>query len=215
MSGRPIDQGQPYRLLWWVVLGSLTGNVLQGFLLAVAVAAVAQLAGRVDVKPFFVTADLAQNRVFHVEPMYGDVKTYDLVTQTLARQYVVLRETIDHKTESERWRRASWLASEKVSEAFAAIMKAKDSPLEKFRLAERTRAIRIISSPMILSSGDQRTFTIEFEQTDKRRDVVVEQRQFVATVVMDKSAADVRYEDALLNPYGSVVVHYDVGVKEN
>lgn len=210
---RPVDEGQSYRLLVWVLLASIAINVGQAFGNATLVAAVAEMASRVEVKPFFITADLATNRVFRVTNAETDMPTYDRVALTLARRYVMLREPLDLQTEATRWVEASWLASEKVSEDFKSLVDKDGSYYKTMRQRGRTREIRIVSSPEAGRAGRQRTYLIEFEQIDKEKGQEINKRTWIATVVMDAQKGNVRFEDALLNPYGNVVTFYDVAPK--
>ncbi|SMF39232.1 VirB8 protein [Azospirillum oryzae] len=210
---RPVDEGQPYRLLVWVLLASIAINVGQAFGNATLVAAVAEMANRVEVKPFFITADLATNRVFRVTNAETDMPTYDRVALTLARRYVMLRESLDLQTEASRWVEASWLASEKVSEDFKSLVDKEGSYYKTMRQRGRTREIRIVASPEAGRVGRQRTYLIEFEQIDKEKGQEINKRSWIATVVMDTQKGSVRFEDALLNPYGNVVTFYDVAPK--
>jgi type IV secretory pathway component VirB8 len=209
------EQGQPYRLLLWLTRWSLVANAVQAVMLLCLGAALTVVAHRDNLRPFFITADVASNRVFRVEPAYGNVKTFDLSAMALSRRYVVLRETLDFATEESRWTEASWLAGEKVSEEFKSFMSGKNSPLQSFKQRGRKRSIEILSSPKISDDGpSKRTHLVEFKTIDTEPNGFREEKIFQAVVVTEGRDSDVKFNDALLNPYGITVLSYTVNQKK-
>lgn len=209
------ELGQPYRLGLWLLRWSLVANAVQTVALVMLSACLAVVVHRENLRPFFVTADVAANRVFRVEPAYGNVKAFDVTTMAIARRYVVLRETIDFATEESRWSEASWLASEDVSAEFKSIMGGKGSPLAAFKARERKRSIEVIASPQVSNDGgSKRTHLVEFRTTDtETRTGLREEKVWQAVVVTEAREADVKMNDALLNPYGVTVIAYTVNPK--
>lgn len=209
-----VEQGQPYRLSIWLARWSLMANAVQTVLILILSASLVVLAHRDNIRPFFVTADIAANRVFRVEPVYGNVQSFDLVTQAIARRYVILRETLDFATEESRWLEASWLAAANVSEQFKELMVGKSSPLQAFKSRHRTRAVVIISSPLVSNDGGtRRTHLVEFKTIDTEPGQR-EEKTWQATVVTEARDADIKLNDALLNPYGVTVISYTIAPKK-
>lgn len=212
---RPLPEtGQPYRLAVWLARWSMLANAVQTVLILILGSSLVVLAHRDNLRPFFITSDVAANRVFRVEPVYGNVNSFDLVTQAIARRYVILRETIDFASEEARWSEASWLASEDVSARFKELMAGKESPLSGFRARRRTRSVEIVSSPMVSNEGGtRRTHLVEFKTTDVEPGIR-EEKVWQATVVTEARDADIKLNDALLNPYGVTVIHYSIAPKK-
>jgi len=201
--------GQPYRLALYQLRVSMFGNAILLVMVLLLATALVVLAHRENLRPFFITADLAQNRVFRVEPVYGNVRSFDLVSMTIARRYVVLRETLDGATEETRWAEASWLSNADVQNRFAELMKGKDSPLPVFKQRKRLRSVEVVSSAQVAEdSATRRTFLVEFRLIDREPNQPVETKIYQVTITTEAHDADIKFNDALLNPYGVQVIAY-------
>lgn len=215
MSPPLSEMGQPYRLAVWTARMALLGNAIQFVMILILSAGLVVLSSRQTVKPFFITADVAANRVFRVEPVYGNVNAFDLATQAIARRYVILRETLDFASEEIRWREASWLASNEVSARFAEYMNGKESPIQAYKSRKRTRSIEIMASPLVGAEGPtRRTHLVEFKTLDIEPQGR-EEKIFQATIVTEARDQDIKLSDALLNPYGINVIAYTVVPKKD
>lgn len=214
---RPRDEGQAYRLVWWVACGSVALNIVQGLGVAALAGALVYSVARDKTQLGVVAIDNAEQKVLRVEPAYSSIKAFDAVAKGLAQRYVELREQLDLQTEAERWREASYLASQTINEPFKALMEKRDGPYQVYRKATRRRFVKVVATTPTGASGDGelgsiRKFLVEWEATDADADGRRTSRWY-SHVVLTNMDVEVRAQDLLLNPFGMLVTDYEVSKK--
>ncbi|MCG8510689.1 MAG: type IV secretion system protein [Rhodospirillales bacterium] len=165
---------------------------------------------RVEVIP--IIADNAHNQIYHVEPSQRSVKSEDLISEILAKQYVTLRETIDAATESERFLSVNWFSSDEEWKRFfngpARPEKGEIATLIKQGVRRSVEVVVCQRIESISKGFDKYRVEAKFIDTvggSHNRTVPVE---IILTVSYE--AQKVRVEDRFINPRGFTVGGYSV-----
>ncbi len=188
----PLESFEAYRAARQVARITTITSVVLGLTTIASTAAIICLFPLKEVRPMLVTIKDKGEQVVHIEPIDKNVKALEQLKETLARQYVKLRETFDLQSESERWKQVALMSSTELARVFHETMKleAVDSPLKK-RMHEQTiRSVQILSSSSIGREYWITTMTVSLEE-----------RSF-------------EYADQYINPIGFTVKHYTVARKD-
>jgi len=211
------NTGQSYQALWWVARTTTIACIVL-FLVNLSLAAVIwALIPLKEIKPMLFTSSTKANQVIHIEPLEKGTKGLELLMETLARQYVELRETFDFQTENYRWQKVCWFSSPELGDAFQYQMskQASNSPFEQFKQRGFTRAINIISSTSLAPSAPN-VWQVDWESLDRDPKTGLETRSlWISTITAECQERAVNLEDQYINPIGFTVIHYTVASKQS
>src|SRR3546814_4623563 len=111
----------------------------------------------------FVTTAERKAQIVRVEPFTVGMHGFDLLSETMTRRYIELREPIDLQTEVRRWQEVANLSSPEVFNAFKALMRRenKESPFERSEehTSELQSLMRISYAVFCLKKKKQRQMT--------------------------------------------------------
>src|SRR5690349_21475828 len=99
---RLLDTGQVYRSMSWLAHVSLVACVVLCLTNIASVATIYALLPLKEIKPMFLSVRSSKDQVVHVEPLAKDTRGYDLLMESLVRQYVMMREPVDLQSDKER-----------------------------------------------------------------------------------------------------------------
>ena len=211
-QGRLIETGHSYRAFAWVsrILGfGFLSSILLNIIFAVLFLNLFPLK---RVEPLLLTISPKSDQVVRIEPFEAETQGFDVMTESLARDYVKMRETIDFQTETERWERVYWLSSPSVFETFKNMMNKQGSGIYEKR--QRDNVTRSLSmSSLSTLSKNPRILQVEWQSTDYQDGIEINRTRWISTLTIQYEPAGVRFEDRHMNPVGFVVVSYGVSQK--
>ena len=211
-QGRLIETGHSYRSFAWVsrILGfGFLSSILVNIIFAVLFLNLFPLK---RVEPLLLTISPKSDQVVRIEPFEAETQGFDVMTESLARDYVKMRETIDFQTETERWERVYWLSSSSVFETFKNMMNKQGSGIYEKR--QRDNVTRSLSmSSLSTLSKNPRILQVEWQSTDYQDGIEINRTRWISTLTIQYEPAEVRFEDRHMNPVGFVVVSYGVSQK--
>ena len=212
-----LDTGQSYRAAWWtahllavVAVVSMLGNVGLAALIF-------RLLPLKEVVPMLLTVNDEKNQVVRVEPWDTSTKGHQLMTETLARRYVEMRERIDLHTEPDRWQEVAWMSGEEVWRDFKKLMK-KENPESPFEKRKRDRVTREVEwrATSTIKYDPTRVSVIQVEWESQDFAAGSEPRGrglWISTLSVTFDEKAVKFEDRYMNPVGFQVVGYSVRAK--
>ncbi|AIL13627.1 hypothetical protein IM40_11215 (plasmid) [Candidatus Paracaedimonas acanthamoebae] len=167
-----------------------------------------------EVQPMLVTLKDKGEQVVRIEPITRNEKATILLMETLSRQYVTLRETIDLQTEELRWKQLSLMTGAQLNDEFMSLMKPEnqDSPFKKRQEELVTREIQILSSTSLAPSAPN-IYQVEWISRDRHKGQVIGQGHWVSTLTVSLEPQAVSIEDQYINPIGFTVTHYTLAQK--
>lgn len=167
-----------------------------------------------EVRPMLVTLKDKGEQVVRIEPITRNEKATTLLMETLSRQYVTLRETIDLQTEDVRWKQLSLMTGPQLNDEFMSLMKPEnqDSPFKKRLDDNVTREVEILSSTSLAPSAPN-IFQVEWISRDRHKGQVIGQGHWVSTLTVSLEPHEVSFEDQYINPIGFTVTHYTLAQK--
>lgn len=167
-----------------------------------------------EIRPMLVTLKEKGEQVVRIEPIERNEKATTLLMETLSRQYVTLRETIDLQTEEVRWKHLSLMTGSQLNEEFMSLMKPdnQDSPFKKRQEEQVSREIQILSSTSLAPSAPN-IFQVEWISRDRHQGNVIGQGHWVSTLTVSLEPHEVSLEDQYINPIGFTVTHYTLAQK--
>lgn len=218
-KAEPHDTGHAYRVQMWTTRILAVVATVEGLAIAALTLTVTQLFSLKEVVPMFVTTAESKAQIVRVEPFTVGMHGFDLLSETMTRRYVELREPIDLQTEVRRWQEVANLSSPEVFNLFKAVMgrENKDSPFERMKAERLTRAVNIKAVSLVYpptQAEPSAIYRVEFETVDARLSQEIERRVWVASIAVEFQPREVRYEDRYMNPIGYTVVGYSVARKE-
>ena len=169
-----------------------------------------------EVRPMLVTLKEKGEQVVRIEPITRNEKATTLLMETLSRQYVTLRETIDLQTEDVRWKQLSLMTGPQLNDEFMSLMKPEnqDSPFKKRLDDNVTREVEILSSTSLAPSAPN-IFQVEWISRDRHKGQVIGQGHWISTLTVSLEPHEVSLEDQYINPIGFNVTHYTLAQKGN
>lgn len=167
-----------------------------------------------EVRPMLVTLKEKGEQVVRIEPITRNEKATTLLMETLSRQYVTLRETIDLQTEDVRWKQLSLMTGPQLNDEFMSLMKPEnqDSPFKKRLDDNVTREVEILSSTSLAPSAPN-IFQVEWISRDRHKGQVIGQGHWISTLTVSLEPHEVSLEDQYINPIGFTVTHYTLAQK--
>ena len=166
------------------------------------------------VAPMLVTFKDKGEQIVRIEPLEHNVQGLQQLQETLARQYVTLRETFDLQTEQERWRHMALLSAEALSQTFQQLMNPShhDSPYKKRLTEGTTRSVKIIASASLAPSAPN-VYQVEWLAEDYHHGQRLSQTRWLSTLTVSLEERAFDYNDQFINPLGFTVTHYTVAPK--
>lgn len=166
--------------------------------------------------PMLVTATSKSDQVVLIEPIQRNRKGVDLLLETLARQYVLLREPLDFQTESLRWSKLAYFSSVDLMRSFQKQMDSHNpqSPYVDFQRQGVVRQVNILSSASLAPSAPQ-VWQVEWESLDRdlNTNEVLARKVWVSTLTASCIEQETIFQDQYINPVGFTVSHYRVAEK--
>lgn len=205
-----VDLGQSYRMQMWtsrILLVTCIGLLGTNIFLAVCIMFLVPLK---EIQPMFLTTSDKAEQVVRVEPFKVTMPSHRLLSEKMARKYLMKRETVDLQTEDQRYRQVQLLSSPEVFKDFKDFVEVDKSFLKKAKEQNLTRSIVIKSISWI---SDDKLY-IEYEAIDARFGVEIDKRSMIATMTFTYNPLSVTLEDTYLNPVGWIVSHYSLTVKK-
>ncbi|OJX10121.1 MAG: hypothetical protein BGO77_03135 [Caedibacter sp. 37-49] len=197
---RPLENFESYRAAQTMARLSTICAVVLGLTVIALICVMIVLLPLKEVRPMLVTLKDKGEQVVHIEPFERNEKATTLLMETLSRQYVTLRETIDLQTEEVRWKHLSLMTGSQLNEEFMSLMKPdnQDSPFKK-RLDEQvTREIQILSSTSLAPSAPN-IFQVEWISRDRHKGQIIGQGHWVSTLTVFLEPHEVSLEDQYIN----------------
>ncbi len=212
-ESRLIETGHSYRAFAWIsrILGF-------GFLISILVNIVfavlfLNLFPLKRVEPLLLTLSPKSDQVVRIEPFEAETQGFNVMTESLARDYVKMRETVDFQTETERWERVYFLSSPFVFETFKNMMnKQGDGVYETRRQNNVTRSVSLSSVSTL--SENPRILQVEWQSIDAQEGITIKRTRWISTITIQYEPTKVKFEDRYMNPLGFVVASYGVSEKE-
>ena len=215
MKQKSIDTGQSFYALWWVARTSSIGCIVL-FLSNLTLAAIIwSLFPLKEIRPMLFSTTEKANQVVRIEPMEKGSQGFLLMMESLARQYVELRETFDFQSEPHRWKKVDGFSSTELSALFQQQMDPRESssPCKQFKDRGITRSVNIISSVHLAPSAPD-VWQVEWESIDQDPKTGLQTRgHWISTLTAACQTRAVNLEDQYLNPIGFTVIQYTVNTK--
>ena len=210
-----LPQQEHQKLAWVCRLLMIYGSVAT-FLVVVLLVALMMVFPLKQPLPMLVSAAAKSDQVVLIEPIQRNRKGVDLLLETLARQYVLLREPLDFQTESLRWSQLAYFSSNDLMRSFQQQMDSHNpkSPYMEFQRQGVIRQVNILSSASLSPSAPD-IWQVEWESLDRdmQTNALLARKVWVSTLTASCIAQETVFKDQYLNPVGFTVSHYRVAAK--
>ena len=155
MNTKPEDNGLSFYSHWWMSRALLITAVVLLLTNLCLVSILFTLFPLKEVRPMLLTVQDKSNQVVKVEPIEKNTKGEALLMETLSRQFVLDRETIDCHSEPIRWERLALFGTEALNTSFSEQMDLRHnhSPLKMFCERKIHRSVKILSSVSLAPSA--------------------------------------------------------------
>ncbi|MEY3182333.1 MAG: hypothetical protein RLZ35_318 [Pseudomonadota bacterium] len=210
-----LPQQEHQKLAWVCRLLMIYGSVAT-FLVVVLLVALMMVFPLKQPLPMLVSAAAKSDQVVLIEPIQRNRKGVDLLLETLARQYVLLREPLDFQTESLRWSQLAYFSSNDLMRSFQQQMDSHNpkSPYMEFQRQGVIRQVNILSSASLSPSAPD-IWQVEWESLDRdmQTNALLARKVWVSTLTASCIEQETVFKDQYLNPVGFTVSHYRVAAK--
>ncbi|MCK5296632.1 MAG: type IV secretion system protein [Alphaproteobacteria bacterium] len=185
---------------------SVCGNIL-------LILTLFQLVPLVRVEPFLLSFQNKSEQVVTIEPIIKDMASTKKVTETLIRQYILLRNTMvgDVEEMNRRWGvsgQVRWMSGDAV---YAAFIKTSQRAIQKIQQDGFTREINIRT---VIRHGSSSRWQVEFDTRDMLPQLEEPSvHRWVATLRIGYKEQRVIFANRLKNPLGFQILEYDVSAK--
>lgn len=206
---KAIDLGQSYRLQMWTsrtLLIVCIGLFMSNIFLALCISFLLPLK---EIQPMFLTTNDRVDQIVKVEPVAIGKPSDKLLSEKMARKYLIKRETVDLQTEEIRHKQVQLLSSADVFKTFKNVIENDDDFLKKATEDKLTRSILVKSISWLT---DNKMY-IEYEAVDSHFDQETDRRVMVAVITFEYRPQRIKYEDVYLNPVGWTVIAYSLNIK--
>jgi len=168
------------------------------------------------IEPMLFSISDDSERIVRINKVTQDDDSLNKLLESLARQYVKLKETINHQSESYRWQRISWFSSSELNAKYLKLFgqNSSNNILSEFRDRKIIRNVVILSS-MNLSPEAPNTWQIEWRSTDRSMndEKIVQENTWISTLTATTYSQEVKQENVFKNPIGFIVTHYKTSEK--
>jgi type IV secretion system protein VirB8 len=206
----PALEGRRYL---WIARAFAIGMFLSLCLNVVLGVAIGTLSPLVRVEPMLLTLKDRSEQIVKIEPFERGTSGFELMTESLVRDYVLSRHEVvlDEAEMRRRWGGRGIVAHRSSDEEYARFV-AETAPkyeeLRQMRLM-RTVAIRRVSK---IAEG---YWQVEFLTQDFTGGVKqVAEKRWVASLTVGYVPREVSWEDRYMNPLGFIVTEYSVAAEE-
>lgn len=206
----PVLEGRRYL---WIARAFAIGMFLSLCLNVVLGVAIGTLSPLVRVEPMLLTLKDRSEQIVKIEPFERGTSGFELMTESLVRDYVLSRQEVvlDEAEMRRRWGGRGIVAHRSSDEEYARFV-AETAPkyeeLRQMRLM-RTVAIRRVSK---IAEG---YWQVEFLTQDFTGGVKqVAEKKWVASLTVGYVPREVSWEDRYMNPLGFIVTDYSVAAEE-
>jgi type IV secretory pathway component VirB8 len=208
-------QQEHQKLAWLCRLLMIYGGIVTFFAIVLIVALMMVFPLKQPI-PMLVTAAAKSDQVVLIEPIQRSSKGVDLLLETLARQYVLLREPLDFQTESLRWSQLAYFSSSDLMHYFRQQMDSHNpkSPYVEFQRQGVIRQVNILSSASLTPSAPN-VWQVEWESVDRdaQTNELLARQVWISTLTASCIEQETVFKDQYLNPVGFTVSHYRVAAK--
>ncbi len=206
MDAAPLE----HRRNWWTAYVFATVACLSVVLNIVQGGAIITLTPLVRVVPMLVTFQDKGAQVVRIEPFERTMRGLELMTEQLAKEYILIRHTIvpDAKAMAQHWDDGGTIrrrSSDRVWKAFAANTAREWPELVKAGVSQTVEA----DGMTVLALGD-RFYRVEFTARLFQDGQLQRTRRMAATMTVDYEEHRVDYRDRYVNPLGFTVTAYSV-----
>ncbi len=210
---RVLDTGHAYRVQKWTVRVLAVVCVVQAFGMVAMGGTLMSLFPLKEIQPMLLVGGSKDDQVWRVEPFERGARGWDLISQKMAQNYVIKRETIDLQTETERWQEVAWLSTDDVFREFRDFMGA-SNPTSPFEVAKKERLSRSVT-PQVTTQLNSHQIQVEFLRRDFKGGEEIGRKVIVATLTFEFLEQTVSIHDRYLNPTGWQVVAYGLAEKSS
>lgn len=185
---------------------SLCLNVVLGF-------AIASLTPLVRVEPMLLSFKDRGEQIVKVEPFSRGTRGYDLMTEMLVRDYVLMRQEIllDEGEMRHRWGGQGMIAHRSDADEYRRFVAEVAPTYEDIRQRRLVRSIAIHRASRIADGYWQVEFTADDYDSGNRK---IAETLWVASLGVAYVAREITWDDRFMNPLGFVVTSYSVTQKQ-
>jgi type IV secretory pathway component VirB8 len=207
-----------YQAISWVALFSMAINFVLLLALMSLTAFLLTVWPLQKIEPMLVTFHEKSKELVTIEPINKGTHGIYVLMEGIARQYVLMRETIDLQSESIRWNALQKFMSSDLFATYAKAMSPenKDSPYLSFKKRGVTREVSVTNC-MHLAPESPNTWLVEwqFKDIEQATGEVLASGQRLSKVVAELSKQTIANvgEEKYINPIGFTVVEYSVNFK--
>jgi type IV secretion system protein VirB8 len=185
---------------------SLLLNVVLGF-------AISSLAPLKSVEPMLVTFKERSDQIVKIEPFTRGTTGFELMTETMVRDYVLYREEIavDEAEMRRRWGGEGVIAHRSDPEEYQRFVAGMLGKYDDLRQKRISRTVNIRSVSKIADGYWQVEFsTTDFDALNKK----ISENNWVASMTVGYVSREVTWDDRYMNPLGFTVNAYSVSAKQ-
>jgi type IV secretion system protein VirB8 len=206
----PVLEGRRYL---WIARAFAIGMFLSLCLNVVLGVAIGTLSPLVRVEPMLLTLKDRSEQIVKVEPFERGTSGFELMTESLVRDYVLSRQEIvlDEAEMRRRWGGRGIVAYRSSDDEYARFV-AETAP--KYEELRQMRLMRTVAMRRVSKIADG-YWQAEFVTQDFTGGVkLVAEKQWVASLTVGYVPREVSWEDRYMNPLGFMVTEYSVAAEE-
>jgi type IV secretion system protein VirB8 len=206
----PALEGRRYL---WIARAFAIGMFLSLCLNVVLGVAIGTLSPLVRVEPMLLTLKDRSEQIVKIEPFERGTSGFELMTESLVRDYVLSRHevVIDETEMRRRWGGRGIVAHRSSDEEYARFVAETAPKYEELRQMRLMRTVAIRRVSKIAEGYWQVEFlTQDFTGGSK----LVAEKRWVASLTVGYVPREVSWEDRYMNPLGFIVTEYSVAAEE-
>ena len=166
-----------------------------------------------EVRPYLVQFAESSDVVSTIRPITKTMEGLDLLTGSLVREYVILRNTVVRSQEEmqRRWALGGKLHLMTQREAYNTFVNTITPLLDDLRRNDMTQEVRIVS---VSAFRTNRLYQVDFTVVRRdRHEQIVSEQDYVATLEVTYEPKSVTGDQIYLNPTGFTVLNYTLARK--
>ena len=208
------DTGSETRRLAWTLRAVALVAILEAFALAGVGFGFSAVVPLVRVVPMLLTIDhRGVQGIVKVEPFARGMKGFELMTESLVREYVMIVHTIIPSAAQMQDRWGHKLLHASSPEVFAEMRETYAEPAQALIDQGQARGVEIEGDPRRLDGSSDSFplhYQVAFKTIDSQGTRTLASARWIATLGVDYVPEAVRYEDRYVNPLGFKVVSYHI-----